>query len=401
MIVATIDSTGFHRPRLDEILSDLTSELQGIYGQDVDTSDSSPDMIWLNANAERIDAINQLAESVYNARSPAGSIGAGLSRLVKLNGIQRKTDAFSEAPITLSGTPGTVIQAGSIISHEDDPTITGTTDPNGGSLTIGGGGTVTGTWVASSPGPVLASANKLTVIGTVIGGWNSVTNTADASPGSLAETDPQLRTRRSASVAIPAQSILDGMFASISAVDNVVHARVWENPEDVPLAMPGGGTLPPHSMNVIADGGTAADIAAAIWLKKTGGVTLVGAQTQDIVDAQGETHTMKYDRPIDADIYISIVTSEPIGSGTQTLIKNAIVAWGASTNTTDGVANSGYNIANDVIWSQIFIPINTIPGLSVSDLAIGLAPAPTGHADLVIPFNAISRWDASRIVITP
>lgn len=388
-MTTSIDDTGYHRTRLDEYLANLTSAFQGIYGTDVDVSSSSPDGQWLGVLAEAFADFDELLEAVYNGRSAGGARGAALARLSLLNGVIKKPASFATVPITLSGTPGTVVTDGALIATDD-------TDPPdvfqvNGPLTIGGGGTVTGTARASVIGSApRAASGHLTVIQTVISGWTAATNTADATIGSETETDPDLRIRRRASVALPSQGILDGTFAALDQLTGVQHVVVYENPESTPKALK-GGTLIGHAIQVIIDGGDPADIANAIWLKKSVGVTQVGATSQDITDTQGQTQTMRWDAPIGVPVYVTITLSEAVGGATKTAIQDALVAW--------GTANS--NIGQDVIWSQLFGPINQTPGLSVLALYLDRTPSPAVQTSLVINFDEIARWADVRIIVNP
>lgn len=382
--MSEILDTGFVRTRLDQRLADLEAAVRAIFGADIDLSAESPDGQLLGVFAEAIADADELAEAVYNARSAAGARGAGLSRLVKLNGVTRKSAQFSTATVTLGGTPGVAIPSGSLVGNSVDPTVVFETV---GSNTIGGGGTVNASMRATVAGPLRANAGTLTAVITVISGWNTAVNGLDAALGTSGETDPALRLRRSASVALPSQGILDGLYAALVGVEDVTRVAVYENPTDV---VDDNG-LPRHSINVIVQGGDPAGpngIAQTIWLKKSVGVTQVGSVTQDITDLQGITHTMRFDRPIEAPIWITIQTHLALGAETMVIIQDAIVAWGE--------ANS--NIGGDVIWSQLFIPINTVPGLDIVNLFVGLAPSPDTQSNVVIPFNAIATWDRDRIV---
>jgi len=381
--VTTIDDIGFHRTRLDQRLADLKSAYLAVYGSDCDLSPESPDGQIIAAWAEVIADHDELLEAVYNGRSAAGARGAALSRLAQLNGVTRHAASFSIVDITLTGTNGTLVPAGSLISTTETPAATFATVAD---VTIGASPTA-GQARATASGPVHAPAGTLTNRLTVIAGWTGVTNAADASIGSFEETDAELRARRLASVALPSQGILDGLFAALAQVDDVSHVAVYENPSD---SVDSDG-LPPHSVNAVVDGGSAADIALAMWTHKSLGVTLVGAQTQDVPDTQGIAHAMRWDVPAPTLIYVTVQLASTVGSSTKSAIRDAVAAYGD--------ANS--QIGGDVIWSQLFIPVNSVPGLNVLAIFVGTAPSPATQANVVIAFNAIARWDISRIDVTP
>src|SRR6185369_14497325 len=112
-------------------------------------------------------------------------------------------------------------------------------------------------------------------------------------------------------------------------------------------------------------------------------VTLVGAVEQDIVDSQGNTQVMRFDRPLEAPIFITIQISASVTGATSNAIRQAVFDY--------GTANSG--IGQDTGWSRFFIPINTsAPGVNVTGLFIGRATNPTSQASVVINFNEIATY---------
>jgi uncharacterized phage protein gp47/JayE len=387
MAITFISATGFTRGRLADYLAADQASMQAIFGSAIDLTPESIDGQFLAALAEAKADLASLAEAVYNTRSRAGAIGAALSRLARLNGVTRKSAGFSIASITVTGTGGTVIPQGSLVGSHAVPSATFQTLAT---ITVGTP-LPTDQVEAVVAGPLPAGAGgagDLTVPLTVIAGWTGVTNAAPASAGTLAETDPELRARDEASVALPSQGILDGLVAALLAVPNVTQAIVPENPTGVTDS----NGLPPHSINAIVKGGASTDIANALWLKKSLGVTQVGVSSQVITDSQGFPHTMRWDTQTDVPIYVVVTLATPVSSGTKTAIQNAIKAWGD--------ANSFIGVG--IGWTQIFVPLFTVPGLPfVSSVAIGTAPSPPIATNVTVAFNALASFDTSRITVNP
>lgn len=385
----TIDETGFRCFGLAAWLDLLVTEYTAIYGSAVDLEPDSPDGQWLGILAEHFADLEELLEDIYNGRSPAGAVGAGLSRLVQLNGISRQAAQKSTAPITLTGTPATVVPAGSLIGSASDSTL-----PNfetTAELTIGVGGTVTGTARCVEAGAINVISGDLSVIKTLVTGWTSVTNTAAATPGRPVETDPRLRVRRAQSVAKPSQSMVDSLQAAIADLAGVDDVAVYENDTG---AVDANG-LPPHSVNVIVDGGADADIANAIWTQSSMGVTKVGDVTLTITDTQGNPQEMKWDLPEDVNVYVTVVLNRTPTSFEVDSIKNAIVNFGTEAS----------RIGRDVPWGDLFSPINDLeitggPGLpSITALYLGAAEDPTTPNDLVVAYNARPRFHVDRVEV--
>lgn len=392
-----IDDTGFHAFGLANWQAQLEALWQTAFGSAIDLSATGPDGQLIGGLTGFFTDLEQLLELEYLARSPSGARGAGLSRLVELNGIARKAAQFSTAPVTLNGTPGTVIASGSLVGSNVDstkpPWATTTT------LTIGGGGTVTGTVQCTVSGPVSANGSppELTVILTVISGWTSVTNTSAAAPGLQVEADPALRARRAASVAMPSQALSDGLEAALLNLAGVTDAVVYLNNTG---ATDGKG-LPAHSVNAIVLGGSASDIANTIWVKSSMGVTKVGVQTFTIVDTQGNPQLMQWDVPTDLDAYITIkLDRTPTNIAyIQAQFGAAIVAY----YSVDGDLPA--RIGQNIFWADILTPVNALgltgrQGLpSITNVFLGSAPTPVTQADLVVLYNQLAVLDTSRILV--
>jgi len=385
----TIDGTGFHAFGLNAWLEQIKAALRAIYGDAIDLEPDSPDGQEVGIRAELVNDMEQLAETIYNSLSPSGAVGAHLSRLVQLNGITRKAAQFSIAGVTLGGTPSTLIPAGSLVKVSSDPQLPPfetTTD-----LTIGGGGTIDGQAQCTEAGPVNVSAGDLDTPGVVIDGWDTVTNAAAATPGRLVEPDPQLRARRRSSVAMPSQSMLDGLRAALNDLAGVDDVAVYENTANSTNAR----GEPAHSIHVIIDGGVAADIANAIWVKASMGCTKFGAVSEVVMDSQGNPQEMRWDVPEDADVYITVTLNRTPNPYEEAVIKNALVAFGVETS----------RIGQNVPHGDLYSPINDLeitggPGLpSIVSIHLGDAPSPTLPSDLTVAYNARPRYDADNILV--
>jgi uncharacterized phage protein gp47/JayE len=395
--VSSIDDTGYHRTRLDERTDDLISEAQAIVGADTDLGPHTQDGQLLTIFAEKATDCDEKVEYVFNGIGPSGATGVLLARQCALTGTIKKTAQYSRIlGVTLAGDPGKVIPAGSRaasdVAEDGNPEFASAEE-----VTLDGAGAGTVDFIATTYGPVPCPANHLVTIVDVIDGWDSVTNPGDAAKGRLVESDPALRRRQRQSVAGPSQGILDGLHAALLALDGVFHAKVWENPtgsSDVSSLNPYG--LPPHSINAIVDGGDAADIAEAIWQHKSSGVTQVGAQTADVIDSQGSTQTMLYDRPIEVLSYVTVTMFTAVSAET----KNAIIA---------AIAEAGdlaAAIGGRVQWSNLVEPVKAITSVPIVSVALGNAPSPTLTADMQLTYQAIDRWDATpdnagRILVLP
>src|SRR5690349_17703370 len=110
--LAYIDATGPHRPDYPTALQYLQDAYRAIYGADVYLEPDSQDGQFLAImSAMAIDCLSY-ANEVYNNMSPSSAVGAGLSRVVKINGIRRQSPTYSTADLRIVGQVGTVITNG-------------------------------------------------------------------------------------------------------------------------------------------------------------------------------------------------------------------------------------------------------------------------------------------------
>lgn len=379
-----LTSQGFIRTRLDERLSQLQAAMQAIFGLNINLDPDTIDGQTLGIFAESISNLDQLAEDVYHSFNPQSATGVALSRLVQLNHIRRIEGTYSTVTLRCVGSQGTMIPAGSLVKS----TTTNATFKTLADATIDGTGQVDVAAQSSVKGAILAPSGTLTKIDTPLYGWQTVTNLADAVPGRDEETDEKLRLRRRASTSTPGQSILDSLYGALSNMPAVLQARVYENDQDTVQPVTG---LTAHSIYCVVEGGSDADIIKTIWLKKTAGTTTYGATSGTVTDSMGNPHTLKFSRPSDVNVYVIVNLHTRPGWPTDGVqrIKDALTAW--------AVANQ--SIGEEVIHSRLFDPINSVPGHSIDSLYIGTAPAPSGTANIAVPFDGLSRFDSARITV--
>ena len=379
-----LTAQGFVRSRLDERLASLQTAARAIFGQSINLDPDTIDGQTLGIFAEAVSNLDQLIEDVYHSLSPSSATGAALSRLVQLNGIRRIGGTYSTCDVLCVGQQGTLIPAGSLIKS----TATNATFQTTADATIDASGQVLVSCRATEMGATLAPAGTLTKIDTPLYGWQTASNPQDAIAGRAEETDEQLRVRRALSTSAPAQSILDGIYGALANLPGVLQARVYENDQDTVQPVTG---LAPHSLYCVVEGGQIQDILRTIWLKKTAGVTLLGNTTGTVTDSLGNQHTIRFGRPVDTNIYVSVNISTRPGWPTDggVRIQNALCAW----------AQAEMQIGQEVIQSRLFNPINSVPGHSVTSLFIGTSANPTGQANIAVPFNSLARFAPERIMV--
>jgi hypothetical protein len=184
--------------------------------------------------------------------------------------------------------------------------------------------------------------------------------------------------------------------AAVLNVAGVTTCNTFENTGDATV-----DSVPPHSFETLVEGGVDADVAAAIFSKRPGGIKAYGTTVVTVSDSESNAYAIGFSRPTDVDITValSILYDPAVYPGTdQTPLANAIA---------DAVAvrQNQRKVGQDVVSSAISAGVfRDIPGiLDVTECEIAkpahlLSPA-------TIPLTPRERgvFDSSRVtsVLSP
>lgn len=274
----TFGPTGFISPLELDILAGVLADFQAAFGGNMNPSVSTPQGQLATSLAAVIGAFNDLFVDFTNQVDPAFASGRMQDAIARIYFLTRRGATPTVVLATLSGATGTTIPAGSLAKSTDDTIFQSLS-----SVSIPAGGTVDVQFAALVSGPIACPAGALNTIYRTVPGWDSITNAADGLPGRDEESTADFETRRGLSVAGNATGILPAVRGSVLAVPNIVDAYVTENATNAPVTID-GQTLAPHSLYVCVEGGTDADVAKAIWLKKNPGCAYNGSTTVNVED---------------------------------------------------------------------------------------------------------------------
>jgi uncharacterized phage protein gp47/JayE len=237
-------------------------------------------------------------------------------------------------------------------------------------------------------GPYPQDALAIDTISVPISGWDSVSNPVKATTGRLTETDEQLRERFRNSKFYQSQNIVEGILDALRNVAGVTDAIIYEN--DTAAVDVNG--VPAHSFLPIVLGGLPSDVALAIWENKPTGIPSVGTTTVQIPDSQGFLHNISYKQPTEVQVYVKMTISNLGGmpGDADAQIKQNLVNY----------SDANQFIGDDVIYSRLYTPINSVSGFTVNSLTIGTAPNPTGTANIVIAFDQVGVISTENITVT-
>ncbi|HDT2604958.1 TPA: baseplate J/gp47 family protein [Klebsiella quasipneumoniae subsp. similipneumoniae] len=385
---ATVTAEGISAPDYQTVLDTITGYFQQIYGSDAYLEPDSKDGQLVALVALAIHDANNTAISVYRSFSPATALGDALTSNVKINGITRRAATNSTVDLLLTGTVGTTITNGSV------------RDTNGvvwnlpATVVIGSDGTVVATATCANSGAVAAVAGSVNGINTPTRGWASVTNPLAATVGVAAETDAELRVRQSQSVALASLTPFDAVDGAIANVEGMTRHKLFENDTETTDA----NGLPEHSISAVVEGGDATEIANTIRSVKGQGVSTYGTTAVVVTDKYGNPYTIRFSRPVDVPVYVSITLKALTGytSDIGDEMKAAVASYINSLAIGDGV-----------LLSRVYSPANlgVVSGgnaryYDIMELLIGRSAESVAAANVTVVYDEAVSCSVENIEIT-
>ena len=385
-LAPTIDATGIKALSYSDIYQSLIASFQQIYGSSIYIAPDSQDGQWLAVLAKGYYDVGQQMVAAFNTLSPTYAQGAGLSSLLKINGLNRIAATNSTAVGNCIGVAGTLILGGLVKDTNGNvwslPPVVNI--PTGGSISV----TVTST-VA---GAISALAGTINQISNPQYGWQSFTSTTDAAVGVAVETDYAARSRQKISTALPALSNIESIYSAVGNVPGVTRFTVYEN--DTGVTDVNG--LPAHSISPVVYGGDISAIGTVIAKKKAVGVQTYGTTSVTVYDQFGLPTVANFFVLAIVPIYFAITIKALPGyvSTTGVALQNALAAFINSLAIGEDIYVSQAQAAAGLIGQQIG------QTFYIQSFALGTAPTPVGTSNLTIAFNAASSCVTGNIGLT-
>jgi len=405
-----VTSTGFSMMSLNDIQAALQNLLSQIKDPDTgetlqeDFDENDPFIQVMNIFADQQSAQWDLLAQVFAQFQPNVASGAVLSSLVQLNGLTRQIGTPSTVTLTLTGSAGILVPAGSQVS--DSAQDVTWVIPNNTTLDVNTG-VATVTAESQLNGVFTAPISTLTQILTPIAGWNAVVNTTAALPGTADESDSSLRIRRDASTSEPAQSIPEAIQAAIANLTGVTYCRLYQNN----TMATDGRSIPAKSLAMVVVGGSDEKVASEIFKRMPVACGTYGSTSISYTDSLQQTTVVSFSRPADVPVYlkISISSIDPStfsGTVDPAQIAANIVAFAAGgmaalgVPATEGFDDYGFPPGINVVASRLYSPINIVPGLKINSVTMSLDGITYAATDIAILWNQIAQFTISNIEVT-
>lgn len=379
-----LTENGFERLTYDDILNEQINNAMLLFGNDIDTSDQSTFGKILRLYCLDAASNQELAEQVYLSAFPNTAQGVSLDRLTPFVGISRNAASPAEQIITITGTAGTVVPMGSLVSNGN--VVFHTLTDN----TIGSGGTVTNVIVECNTAGTIGNVptGSITTIVNPLVGVSSITHTGTSKLGEDTETDYELRNRFAQAFGGAGSGTLDSIRGAILQVSGVESVLIQENDTDSTV-----GDLPPHSFlcYVLAPSSAFQAIGQAIFNKKPAGIATAGDETVTVTDLGGGSHSISFSRTEEVQIYVkaTIDTNSSYSSSSLQAIQNNIISKLAA-----------YGNGQDVTATSLYGAVYVDGVTDVTSLMISSDGETYSTDTIEIDISQVARAIAANIEVT-
>lgn len=348
--------TGQLIPQTSNVLSAIKELMKDVFDQNLSIEPETPAGRLCEAWAMTFARFCAVTAAYANQINPNYATGQMLDAVGSIFSIVRGGATSTVISVVLSGSVGTIIPDGSIISDS-----AGNEFAINGNITIGSGGTASANAVCTKSGPIEVDNGTVTTIVSTVVGWLAVTNIGIVTAGTSIESDEHYRARVKMA-RWTGTAFIDSIRSEIERQPNVDTVVVVENGENSAMyyndqntfvdTEPQSGKyikLNPHSICVIVYGTSmsAEDnhlVAKAIYSTKSAGcnLTKLDAATQGTTKGtvvtstvQDEHSAAQYAISFNKPNMVSFSCNVTVGRGAYVgtdeelvaAVKNAMLAW--------------------------------------------------------------------------
>lgn len=371
----TFGPKGFIAPQENDILAGVLTDINTAFGGGLNTSLETPQGQLATSMAAIVGNVNDTFLKYTQQVDPSYADGRMQDGIARIYFLERKPSLPTVVQAICSGATGTVIPLGALAQAVDGSIYECTV---GG--TIGASGSVTTSFTNITPGAIACAAGNLNQIYQSILGWDSINNPIDGVIGQDVESRRDFETRRFDSVANNAMGFLNAILGAVWELDDVIDAYVTENFTAAPVTI-GGVSVDPHSLYVAVSGGSADEIAKAIWSKKAPGCNMTGNTTVTVYDDQAgydpplPSYQIKFEVPTQLPVIfaVNIADNAQIPSDGDVQIQDAIISAFAG-----GDGGLRARIGSAIYASRFYAPVAALGSwVQIISIDIGSVNTPS------------------------
>lgn len=242
------DASGVNVANFTEIRSELIKRYKEAYGSDIDLSTSSADGVFVNNLSLIMNNILQTMLTLYSNLDVENASGKYLDTLCNLSNIIRKEATPSSVSLQITNVGSdtlTNIDRLTFIDKSGVAWIYTTENP----LSIARNETKEISAICEQPGPTEAPVGF--IAGMLQNYPLQITQKENAIVGRDAETDDELRARRSKSLGGSSLTILESLIGSLMTISGINDVHIYNNNENKTKTAKDGTVIDSHSIYCI------------------------------------------------------------------------------------------------------------------------------------------------------
>lgn len=268
-------------------------------------TDTSPEIRLKNSEEFEIarEAFNRISIRVASAEVGVYSVTINGDRYSYSSTDRDETSIIAGLAAKITNTEYTVTAEDNVLTIEDKTLSRSNVCVLSDNLTTSSV-TVIATFVTEDYGKITIPKGLVTKMVNNITGFTAVTNLLEPTYGRKRETDIELRQSYIAKSALRSNTMLDSIVGELlNNVDGIESASGYENDSDETDER----GLPPHSIEIVVEGGEDKEIAEVILKRKAGGIQTYGSVEVGVPGNYGDTITVRFNRPYYLYTWIKVV----------------------------------------------------------------------------------------------
>lgn len=202
------------------------------------------------------------------------------------------------------------------------------------------------TFATVEDGDILIPNGVINKIVKAVAGLTAVVNVGERIAGRLTETDIEFRRSYADKIYNRSSSMLESIKSAIlENVQGVLSVAPYENDTNETDAM----GRPPHSVEIVVDGGDATEIAQQILNTRAGGISTYGSVQTTLRGVYGEEIVVRFNRPTYIKVWFKVGVTLSKSTNPPTnyaeLIKEQIVGQVAALEAGESVIPQKFNLS--------------------------------------------------------
>lgn len=246
-------------------------------------------------------------------------------------------------------------------------------------------------------GEVVLPNGTITQIVKAVTGFTSCNNLCGYISGRLRETDTEFRRSYANKIFVRSARMLDSIKSAIlQNVQGVKSVAAYENDTNKTDAE----GRPPHSIEVVVDGGGDSEIATQILAQKAGGIVPFGSVEVEVPGEEGENITIRFNRPtyvyVWFEVSVTMSKTEAMPPNYVELIKESILVQ------MDEI-QAGDKVVPQKFISQIYASVTGIDYIDILAFSTeDAAASPSSYTERIVEISSRQRavTDETRIEVT-